>query len=98
MSDAAETHLQGIIHHDDRTHTYHYFSLTAGYIRIDNLTIIEVFNLVNELDAAEADWESMLVKWAEGYRDANLNELDAAGDDWESALAKWVLGHWGANP
>lgn len=62
MPDTEETFQQGIIHHDDGTHTYHYVSLSGGYVRIEHLTIIEVFNLVNELGDAGDDWEPVLVK------------------------------------
>jgi hypothetical protein len=95
MSEAEETHRQTAENHYDGTHTYHYFSLNAGYIRLDRLTIIEAFNLTKELDDVGDDWGPVLVKWADGYRDASLHGLYAA--NWEAALAQEVLRRWPPN-
>lgn len=84
---------QGVVRNDDGTNTYHYFSLTSGYVRIERLSVIEVFNLVNEIDGA-ADVESVLIKWADGYRDADMYELADCGDDWEMVLAGEILSRW----
>jgi hypothetical protein len=83
VSDIAEFFNERAIHHDDGTHSYHYFSLTAGYVVIERLTLIEAFSIVVEVhDAINAgnDTEAVLIKWANGYRHSDFTLVDTSGD------------------
>ena len=56
---------------DESTGLFHYEYLSArGLFVIDGLTLIEGFNLCDELEAAGDDWEPVLQRWAQGYRNA----------------------------
>jgi hypothetical protein len=80
----------GSIVNDDGTHSILYVSLNAGIVLIDSVTIVEFFNLANELGGAE-DTESVLIRWSEGYRDSDLHGLADAPDGWEAALRREVM-------
>lgn len=98
MSDVEEYFHQSCIHHDDSTHTYLFFSLDVGFIQIEHLTLVEAFNFTVDVGAAGGDWASVLVKWAEGYRDSDLYGVDViVGDDWEADLSREILRLWPDN-
>ncbi len=84
-----------MIKHDDGTVTLHFASLSAGLLRIERLSNIEMYNLLREYEVCDGDGGPLLLKWAQGFRDSDPHELADCGDDLDDALRGDIASRWG---